>query len=87
MRSTDRLTLKAKVSIGAVSAALFLWFLPAFDAWLKSRMTRESVHALALWVQCERRPAEFERVVVIIDGTAGHQCVYVTARGAYGVTR
>lgn len=85
MSRTDQLTLKGYTAISAISAALFLWLLPAMNAAIARGAP--AVQTYVLIVSCPRRPAQHEQVVAVDNGRGGRNCVYVSARGAYGVTR
>lgn len=90
MSPGSELSLKAKFAIAAVSAALFVWFLPAVNAYIRLHIEPENVQTFALSVRC-RLPEQHEQVTVLVRdaGGAGQRgdCVYVRGRGAYGVSK
>lgn len=88
MRTGDHLSPKAKCAVGVLALSLFVWVLPEFHRWLKRQNHgAAAVQTYVLIATCPRRPGQHEQVVVLDDGAGSGRCMYVTARGAYGVTR
>lgn len=86
MRSTDKLTPRGYMVIATIAAALFLFGIPQLHGVIRSQRV-EVVQTYVLAVICPRAPVQHEQLVVLDDGAGGGRCMYVRARGAYGVTR
>lgn len=81
--------LRVQMMLATAATALALWFLPWLTSAIKAhRGPHQVVQTFALHVSCPRRPALGEQLVVLAgDGSAQPECVYVSGRGTYGVTK
>jgi hypothetical protein len=80
--------LRWQMALAAGCTALFVWFLPWLTRAIEaSRSRAQAVQTFGIYVSC-RRPEPGEQIVVLVDaGGAGHECVYVRGRGAYGMKK